>query len=77
MICFGTFNAINLAHAGVWDKCKVCHNGSMAPDKKTLKEKYKTADEFIRAAKKSTSIMMKNYKGDADLKEASEYLGLE
>jgi hypothetical protein len=76
MICFVTFYAINFANAGVWDKCKVCHNGSMAPDEKTLKKKYKTADEFIKAAKESSSIMMKNYKGDADLKEASEYLGL-
>jgi hypothetical protein len=76
MICFATFYAFNVADANVWDKCKVCHNGNMAPDEKTLKEKYKTADEFIKAAKESLSSMMKNYKHDADLKEAAKYLGL-
>jgi hypothetical protein len=48
----------------------------MAPDEKTLKEKYKTADELTKAAKESLSSMMKNYKDDADLKEAAKYLGL-
>jgi len=76
MICFATFYAFNVADAGVWDKCKVCHNGNMAPDEKTLKEKYKTADELTKAAKESLSSMMKNYKDDADLKEAAKYLGL-
>jgi hypothetical protein len=76
MICFATFYAFNVADAKVWDKCKVCHNGNMAPDEKTLKEKYKTADELIKAAKESLSSMMKNYKDDADLKEAAKYLGL-
>jgi uncharacterized protein len=76
MICFATFYAFNVADAEVWDKYKVCHNGNMAPDEKTLKEKYKTADELIKAAKESLSSMMKNYKDDADLKEAAKYLGL-
>jgi len=77
MICFSIFYAFNAANAGVWDKCKVCHNGNMAPDEKTLKEKYKTADELTKAAKESPSSMMKNYKGDEDLKEAAKYVGLE
>ena len=77
MICLATFYAFNAANAGVWDKCKVCHNGNMAPDEQTLQEKYKTADELIKAAKESPSSMMKNYKDDAALKEAAKYLGLE
>jgi len=76
MICFATFYAFNFANAGIWDKCKVCHNGNMAPDEKTLKEKYKTADELNKAAKASLSSMMKNYKGDEELKEAAKDLGL-
>jgi hypothetical protein len=75
VICFATFYTFNVANAGVWDKCKVCHNGNMAPEEKTLKEKYKTADELIKAAKESLSPMMKNYKGDEELKEAAKDLG--
>jgi hypothetical protein len=76
IICFAVFYVYNEAHAGVWDKCKVCHNGTMAPDEQTLKKRYKTADEFMKAAKESPNSMMSNYKGDADLKEAAKYLGL-
>jgi hypothetical protein len=76
MICFAIFYAFDVANSGVWDKCKVCHNGNMAPDEKTLKEKYKTADELIKAAKASQSSMMKNYKDDEQLKEAAKDLGL-
>ena len=76
IICFTVLYAFNVAHAGVWDKCKVCHNGIMAPDEKTLKKRYKTTDEFMKAAKESPNPMMNNYKGDADLKEAAKYLGL-
>lgn len=73
--CFAVFYICN-AHAGVWDKCKVCHNGIMAPDEKTLKKRYRTTVEFMKAAKESPSSMMNNYKGDADLKEAAKNLGL-
>jgi hypothetical protein len=76
MIFFATFYAFNFANAGVWDKCKVCHTGSIAPDEKTLKEKYQTADTLIKAAKESLNPMMKNYKGDEELKEAAKDLGL-
>jgi hypothetical protein len=48
----------------------------MAPDEKTLKQRYKTADEFMKAAKETPNPMMTSYKGDADLKEAAKYLGL-
>jgi len=76
VICFTTFYLFNIANAGIWDKCKVCHNGNIAPDEKTLKEKYPTADKLIKAAKESPSSMMKNYKDDAELKEAAKDLDL-
>jgi hypothetical protein len=76
MACFILFSVFSPAHAGVWDKCKVCHNGVMAPDEQTLKKRYKTADEFMKAAKESPNSMMSNYKDDAGLKEAAKYLGL-
>ncbi len=76
IISFTLWYAFNVAHAGIWDKCKVCHNGSTAPEEQTLKKRYKTADEFMKAAKESPNPMMNNYKGEADLKEAAQYLGL-
>jgi hypothetical protein len=76
VITFTVFYAFSGAYAGIWDKCKVCHNGTMAPDEQTLKKKYKTAEELMKAAKESPNSMMNNYKGDADLKEAVKYLGL-
>ena len=76
MISFAVLYAFNVAQAGVWDKCKVCHNGSVAPDEQTLKKRYITTDELMTAAKESPNPMMNNYKGDADLKEAAIYLGL-
>jgi hypothetical protein len=76
VMSFTLFYAFNVAYAGIWDKCKVCHNGTMAPDEETLKKRYKTADEFMKAAKESPNSMMNSYKGDADLKEAAKYLGL-
>jgi len=76
IICFTVLYVCNVAHAGVWDKCKVCHNGIMAPDEKTLKKRYTTADEFMKAAREASNPMMNNYKGDADLKEAAKYLSL-
>ena len=76
VMSFAILYAFNVTHAGIWDKCKICHNGTMAPDEKTLKQRYKTADEFMKAAKESPNSMMSSYKGDADLKEAAKYLGL-
>jgi hypothetical protein len=76
IVGFSAFCFFSVAYAGIWDKCKVCHSGSMAPDEQTLKKRYKTGDEFMKAAKESSNPMMNNYKGDADLKEAAKYLGL-
>ena len=54
-----------------WGKCMLCHNGIVAPGKGALKEKFKTADEFLKAATSSESNMMKNIKNDeAAIKEA-------
>jgi hypothetical protein len=76
MICILTvFCFVDAAH-GEWEQCKVCHNGNTAPDAKALKAKYQTADEFIRGAKESRNPMMKNYKGNDELKEAANDLGL-
>ena len=75
-ICFASFYAFNFADAGVWDRCKVCHNGNLAPDEKTLKEKYQTEDKLIKAAKDSQNPMMKSHKGEEELKEAAKDLGL-
>jgi hypothetical protein len=76
MICLVTFSALTVANAEVWNKCKVCHNGNMAPDEKTLKDKYHSASTFIKAAKESLNPMMKNYQGDEELKEAAKDLSL-
>jgi hypothetical protein len=76
VMSFTVFYVFNVAHAGIWDKCKICHNGTIAPDEETLKKRYKTADEFMKAAKESPNSMMNSYKGDADLKEAAKYLRL-
>ena len=75
MICLTTLFCFNAAHGG-WEKCKVCHNGRTAPDEKSLKTKYQTADELIKGAKGSLNPMMKNYKGDEALKEAANDIGL-
>jgi hypothetical protein len=76
IVGFSALYLLGVAYAGIWDKCKVCHNGSTAPEEQTLKKRYKTADEFMKAAKESPNPMMNNYKGDADLKEAAKYLDL-
>lgn len=58
--------------AGEADTCKGCHNGSVAPSVDSLKDKYKTADELVAAAKKVTNPMMKSVQADeAKLKAAA------
>ena len=42
------------AYAGLWEtKCVSCHNGAVAPSKKSLLEKYKTPDAFMSAVRKA------------------------
>lgn len=61
-----------------WDACKGCHKDGdkPAPSKVTLLKKFKTADEFIKAAKASKNSMMNSFKKDDQLKAAASDLGL-
>jgi hypothetical protein len=61
-----------------WDVCKGCHKDGdkPGPSRATLMKKYKTADEFIKAAKSSKNSMMNNFKKDDQLKAAATDLGL-
>jgi hypothetical protein len=72
------FCMTSLAVAGGWDKCKGCHtdSGKPSPSKADLLKKFKTADEFTKAAKESKSPMMNNFKKDDDLKGAATDIGL-
>jgi hypothetical protein len=45
------------ASAGVLGKCQGCHNGSYAPTVEQMKANYKTAKEFVKAAKKKLGKM--------------------
>ncbi|KWT92907.1 hypothetical protein [Candidatus Magnetominusculus xianensis] len=66
----------SVAMAG-YDKCAGCHNGKVSPDKAALTAKFKTAADFIKAAKESKNPMMNAVKGnEADLKAAAADLGL-
>ncbi len=65
------------AYAASWDQCKGCHDGVFAPDANAFKQKYKTADDFIRAAKESNEPLMKRYKNNGELlREAAKDIGL-
>ena len=61
-----------------WDTCKGCHKDGdkPGPSKATLLKKFKTADDFIKAAKESKNTMMNNFKKDDLLKAAAKDLGL-
>jgi hypothetical protein len=61
-----------------WDACKGCHKDGdkPGPSKATLLKKFKTADEFINAAKASKNSMMNSFKKDDQLKAAATDLGL-
>ncbi len=67
-----------VAAAGTWDaKCNGCHkdgNKMKATTKAALLEKFKTADDFKKAAKASKSPMMKNFKKDYILDAAAKDL---
>jgi len=72
------FCATSFSLAAGWDSCKGCHKDGdkPGPSKETLLKKYKTANDFIKAAKDSKSPMMNNFKKDDQLKEAVKDLGL-
>jgi len=62
--------AVPATAGGVWQaQCAGCHNGSLAPTAEQMKAKYKTAKEFVEAAKKSTNPMMASFKSKVDLLE--------
>ena len=66
------------ADAGAWEQCKGCHDGGLAPDAKGLKDKYKTAKKFIKAAKESDDPFMDRFKKNGSLlKEAAKDIGLQ
>jgi len=72
------FCAASFSMAAGWDSCKGCHKegDKPAPSKETLLKKFKTADDFIKAAKASKSPMMNSFKKDDQLKAAAMDLGL-
>jgi hypothetical protein len=64
------------ASAGVWEsQCASCHNGGLAPSKEQLKAKFKTAQEFVNAAKNSSNPMMAAFKSNVKaLEDAAKEL---
>lgn len=72
------FCAASFSMAAGWDSCKGCHKDGdkPGPSKDTLLMKFKTADDFIKAAKESKSPMMNSFKKDDQLKSAAMDLGL-
>ncbi len=72
------FCAASFSMAAGWDSCKGCHKegDKPGPSEETLLMKFKTADDFIKAAKESKSPMMNSFKKDDQLKAAATDLGL-
>ncbi|RMD58583.1 MAG: hypothetical protein D6828_02610 [Nitrospirae bacterium] len=64
-----------------WNRCKTCHqdDGVPAPGREALKKKFKTAAEFVKAAKNAKSPLMspiKLSKNDEILYRVALELGL-
>jgi len=77
VFCCLIFFSQSSVFAAAWDKCKGCHNGNLAPDEKTLKDKYPTVSKIVEAAKQSSSPLMNSFKEDEKLlKEAAQDIGL-
>jgi hypothetical protein len=72
------FCTASFSMAAGWDSCKGCHKegNKPGPSKETLLMKFKTADDFIKAAKESKSPMMNSFKKEDQLKAAAMDLGL-
>jgi len=52
------------AYAGLWEtKCASCHNGAVAPSKKSLLEKYKTPRCLYVCRQESSMKLLKKEKG--------------
>ena len=59
-----------------WGKCVGCHSGAIAPTKGTLKEKFKTLDEFVKGALTTENSMMNGIKKDPDgIRDAAKEIG--
>jgi hypothetical protein len=77
IFCFVVFVSYISAYASAWDKCKGCHYGKLAPDEKSLQNKYPTIKQLVNAAKKSDDPFMDGVKRDEKLlKEAAQEIGL-
>lgn len=80
IICLSCFIGLwgsGIGYAAAWEKCKKCHNGSTAPDEKTMKEKFPTLRKFVEAAKNSDDPFMNDFKDDDRiLREAGKEIGL-
>ena len=67
------------AYATEWDRCKTCHDGTIAPSKNELKSRFKTAAFFVKAAQDKDTPMMgplKLPKNEPILYAVAEELGL-
>ncbi|WP_163328482.1 cytochrome c3 family protein [Desulfurobacterium thermolithotrophum] len=64
----------NLKNVNVWESdCAKCHNGQAASSEKELKEKFKTPEAFVKAAKESKHPLMAPYKNNEEsLRKAAE-----
>jgi len=77
VFCCVNFCCHSSVFAAAWDKCKGCHNGNLAPDQKSLKDKYPTVNKFVEAARQSDDPFMDGFKKDEKLlKEAAQDIGL-
>jgi ribosomal protein S10 len=62
-----------------WDRCKTCHDGTIAPSKAELVSRFKTAAFFVKAAQDKDTPMMgplKLPKNEPILYAVAEELGL-
>lgn len=65
--------------AGEWDRCKTCHDGTIAPSKEELIRRYKTAAFFVKAAQSKDTPLMKPLqlpKNESILYAVADELGL-
>lgn len=71
---FVLLGSLGVAHAGAFAQCTGCHNGRSAPD---IRDKYRTVEEFVRAAKMTRDVRMQMYRNNEQLlREAAKDIGL-
>ena len=60
-----------------WSGCVGCHSGTIAADEDAMKEKFKTVDQFVKAAMATENPMMKPIQQNKKaIEEAAKELGL-